>query len=162
MFKSKPRPEGPPDPIDWQDSRYLSAVGGRIMASHFCTFSATTSLMVGIYATGQAVWPIAGLMLTGALTGCLFAFGCASRAYQWQKHDRIRRRESEANEREAIQENGRMWREQNVFVLREFQRVTELVEANRAGDEGGVDHESSPPSDDDFVLFMNPRNGRRH
>ena len=156
MFKSKPRPEGLPDPIDWQDSRYLKNVSGRIMASHFCTFSATTSLMVGIYATGQAVWPIAGLMLTGALIGCIFAFGCASRAFQWQKHDRIMRRESERTEREALTENGRLWRETQVTYL----DAIGVLKAVAAGaDADGGDHEFSPSAD---VLFLSPKNGRRH
>lgn len=159
MFKSKPRLAKEfdlPDPIDWQDSRYFAAVRDRMMAAHFCTFSASTSMLIGIYALDKGVWPIAGLMATGALTACIFAFGCASLAYQWQKHDRIMRRESERTEREALTENGRLWREINVTYL----DTIGLLKAVAAGaDADGGGHEFSPSAD---VLFMNPKNGRRH
>jgi hypothetical protein len=88
-------------------------------------------------------------MATGTMTGFLWALTITSRAYFWQKHDRIMYRASEQTEIAAVHENLRLKRENDVFFLQLLQRDGLLQ-----------DDEEEQAAHSAAIIYLNGNRGR--
>ena len=147
--KMRPEEAVQHDPDSVLDSQYLARVWGRMRAAHACTFAASVAGVVGGYALYQGAWPIAWLMASAALTGFLTARSMTERAYQWQKHDRDMRRDTERDYQIAIWDNMRLKENNDMLVQNVLLRDLSAAGAEADGD----DYEVSPSAE---VIFIDP------